>query len=158
MKFDTLIAHAGLDRNDPTGSLATPIYQTATFRHPEFGKSTGYDYTRTKNPTRETLEKAAALLEEGHAGFAFSSGMAAITAISFLFNQGDHLIISEDLYGGTYRLFEKIFRQFGLEVTYTDSTQSRQIENSIQKNTKALIIETPSNPMMLRSAEITHCS
>jgi cystathionine gamma-synthase len=149
MKIDTILAHAGLCSDQTTGAISTPIYQTATFRHPALGVSTGYDYSRTINPTRETLEKVMAELENGDRGFAFASGMAAITAVLMLFASGDHLIVSDDLYGGTYRLFEKNFRQFGLEVTYADTSNLEAIQSAIiPKKTKAIFIETPTNPLM----------
>ena len=106
MKFATKAVHAGLVTDKTTGAISTPIYQTTTFRHPELGRSTGYDYSRTQNPTRKAAEEAVAALEEGHAGFAFASGMAAISAILMLYQPGDHLIITEDCYGGTYRIMD----------------------------------------------------
>ena len=107
MKFASKVAQIGTCSDVKTGAVSTPIYQTATFCHPALGQSTGYDYTRSGNPTRKVLEEAIAELEEGCAGFAFSSGMAAITAVLMLYRAGDHLVVSEDCYGGTYRLLEK---------------------------------------------------
>jgi cystathionine beta-lyase/cystathionine gamma-synthase len=149
MKIETILAHAGLCTDEITGALSTPIYQTATFRHPAVGVSTGYDYSRTINPTRQVLEKAMAELEKGDRGFAFASGMAAITAVLMLFSSGDHLIVSDDLYGGTYRVLETSFRQLGLEITYVDTSDVARIRESIiPGKTKALFIETPTNPLM----------
>jgi cystathionine gamma-synthase len=105
MHIESLLAQAGLDRNDKTGAISTPVYHSSTFRHPALGKSTGYDYSRTANPTRQVVESLVASLESGDRGFAFASGMAAITAVASLFTQGDHIVVSDDLYGGTYRLF-----------------------------------------------------
>ncbi len=149
MKIETVLAHAGLCTDQKTGAISTPIYQTATFRHPAVGVSTGYDYSRTINPTRETLEKTIAELEKGDRGFAFASGMAAITALCMLFSSGDHLIVSDDLYGGTYRLFEKIFKQLGIEATYADTSSAACVREAIiPGRTRALFIETPTNPLM----------
>lgn len=149
MKIDTILAHAGLCTDSITGAISTPIYQTATFRHPALGMSTGYDYSRTINPTREVLENVMAELEGGHRGFAFASGMAAITAILMLFSTGDHVIVSDDLYGGTYRIFEKNFRQFGLAVTYADTSDLQAVREAVVRGkTRALFVETPTNPLM----------
>ena len=149
MKIETILAHAGLCTDQITGAVSTPIYQTATFRHPAVGVSTGYDYSRTINPTRQALEKAIAELEKGDRGFAFASGMAAISAVLMLFSSGDHLIVSDDLYGGTYRIFEKNFKQFGLSVTYADISNAGHVKEAIiPGRSKALFIETPSNPLM----------
>ena len=149
MKIETITAHAGLCSDAATGAVSTPIYQTATFRHPALGQSTGYDYARTVNPTRQALERVMADLERGDRGFAFASGMAAITALLMLFSSGDHLIVSDDLYGGTYRLMERNFKQFGIEATYTDTADIGQVERSaIPGRTKAVFVETPTNPLM----------
>ncbi len=149
MKIETCLAHAGLCTDTRTGAVSTPIHQTATFRHPAVGVSTGYDYSRTVNPTREVLEKVLAELEKGQRGFAFSSGMAAITAVLMLFSSGDHIMVSNDLYGGTYRVLEKNFKQFGLATTYVNTTQLEEVQKAIVPGkTKALFIETPTNPLM----------
>lgn len=129
------------------GAVSFPIFQTATFAHPEVGKSTGYDYSRAQNPTREQLEKVVAALENGIDALAFSSGMAAISALMELFRPGDHLIVDSDLYGGTVRLFDNISEKNGIEVTKIDCA-SQNIEKNIKENTKAIYIETPTNPMM----------
>ncbi len=149
MKIETILAHAGLCSDETTGAVSTPIYQTATFRHPALGESTGYDYSRTVNPTRKAFEDVMAELEKGRQGFAFASGMAAITTILLLFTSGDHLVVSDDLYGGTYRIFEKNFRQFGLTVSYVDTGDCQAVERAIiPGKTKALFVETPTNPLM----------
>ncbi len=149
MRIETVLAHAGLCSDQTTGAISTPIHQTATFRHPAVGVSTGYDYSRTINPTRQVLEKVMAELEKGDRGFAFTSGMAAITAILMLFSSGDHLIVSNDLYGGTYRVLEKNFKQFGLTATYVDTSELDAIKKVIiPGKTKAIFIETPTNPLM----------
>jgi len=149
MKIETRITHAGLCTDERTGAISTPIYQTATFRHPAVGLSTGYDYSRTVNPTRQVLETVMADLEGGHRGFAFASGMAAITTVLMLFSSGDHLLVSDDLYGGTYRVLERNFRQFGLTADYVDMSKLENIEAAIiPGRTKAVLIETPTNPLM----------
>ena len=148
MKLETAIVHAGLVSDKTTGAISTPIYQTATFRHPALGNSTGFDYSRSQNPTRKVVEEVIANLEGGNAAFAFSSGMAAITALLMLYRPGDHLIVAEDCYGGTYRLVDKIFSQFGLEVTFTAETTPAAISPILRPNTRAILLETPSNPLM----------
>ncbi|MCX7746460.1 MAG: PLP-dependent aspartate aminotransferase family protein [Clostridia bacterium] len=148
MKIDTKLVHGCRGFEPNTGAISFPIYQSATFRHPGPNQSTGYDYTRVKNPTREELENTLACLETGGHGFAFSSGMAAVATVMELFSHGDHIIVSDDLYGGTYRLFEEIGRKHGLEFTYSDTTDLRSVKESLKKNTKGIFIETPSNPMM----------
>ena len=148
MKFASKVAQIGTCSDVKTGAVSTPIYQTATFCHPALGQSTGYDYTRSGNPTRKVLEEAIAELEEGCAGFAFSSGMAAITAVLMLYRAGDHLVVSEDCYGGTYRLLEKVFNTFGLEVTFAEGSDLAAVRAALRPQTKALFIETPSNPLL----------
>ncbi|HEY8464230.1 MAG TPA: PLP-dependent aspartate aminotransferase family protein [Bacillota bacterium] len=149
MRIATVLAHAGLCSDPTTGAISTPIHQTATFRHPAVGVSTGYDYSRTINPTRQVLEKVMAELEKGDRGYAFASGMAAITAMLMLFSSGDHLIVSNDLYGGTYRVLEKNFKQFGLTATYIDTSEPVAVKKGIiPGKTKAIFIETPTNPLM----------
>jgi len=148
MNIATRAAQIGLQRESRTGAVTVPIYQTATFRHPGLGQSTGYDYSRSGNPTRQALEEGIALLEGGCRGFAYASGMAAITSLMFLFRQGDHLIVTEDLYGGSYRLFEKIFQQFGLTFSYVDTSDASLVEKAIRPNTRALFVESLTNPLL----------
>jgi len=130
-----------------TGAISFPIFQTATYEHPEIGKSTGFDYSRLQNPTREHLEKVVASLENGIDALAFSSGMAAITALMEIFKPGDHLITDLDLYGGSIRLFNNINEKNGIQFTHINCSDE-DIEKYIQDNTKAIYIETPTNPMM----------
>ncbi|MCR5701685.1 MAG: PLP-dependent aspartate aminotransferase family protein [Lachnospiraceae bacterium] len=132
---------------EKTGSISFPIYQTATFCHEGVGKSTGYDYTRLQNPTRERLEKIVAKLEGGIDALAFSSGMAAITTLMELFKPGDHLIVENDLYGGSVRLFDHVNKKNGIEFTGLDLWKDN-VEDYIKENTKAVFVETPTNPMM----------
>lgn len=148
------------DKNSPYGAVSFPIFQTATFAHPGVGNSTGYDYSRLQNPTREQLEKVVASLENGIDALAFSSGMAAIATLMELFKPGDHLIVDADLYGGTIRLFDHISEKNGLKITKIDCNEA-EIERNIRENTKAVYIETPTNPMMNvydieRLAELAH--
>lgn len=132
---------------DLTGAISFPIYQSATFAHPELGTSTGFDYSRLQNPTREQLEKVVASLEKGIDAVAFSSGMAAITALMEIFKPGDHIITDADLYGGSIRLFNNISEKNGLTFSHIDLT-SEDAEKYINENTKAIYVETPTNPMM----------
>jgi cystathionine gamma-synthase len=134
-------------QGDHTGAVSFPIYQTATFAHPAVGQSTGYDYSRLQNPTREQLEKVVASLENGVDAIAFSSGMAAITALMEIFKPGDHIISGNDLYGGSIRLFNNINVKNGVEFDYID-TSTEDVESYIKPNTKAIYVETPTNPMM----------
>jgi cystathionine beta-lyase/cystathionine gamma-synthase len=125
-----------------------PVYQTATFRHPALGKSTGFDYSRSGNPTREVLEKTMAVVEGGKRGLAFSSGMAAIDCFLRLFRPGDRIAVTEDPYGGTFRLLEKIFRPLGIEALYIDTSEIGQVAGVIDQGVKALLIESPTNPLL----------
>ncbi|WP_336784789.1 aminotransferase class I/II-fold pyridoxal phosphate-dependent enzyme [Paenibacillus sp. MMO-177] len=149
MKIESHLAHIGSEKEPVTGAISFPIYQATAFRHPKLGQSTGFDYARTKSPTRTVLEEAAAQLESGDAGFACSSGMAALTTIFALFSQGDHLIVSLDLYGGTYRLLEKIMSRYGVTASYVDTNDLDGMSELLQPNTKAVLIETPTNPLMM---------
>ncbi len=132
---------------DLTGAISFPIYQTATYAHPEVGRSTGFDYSRLQNPTRQQAEKVVAALEGGIDALAFSTGMAAITAMMELFSPGDHLITDADLYGGSIRLFDNVSRKNGIEFDHVDCS-SADVESYVRENTKAIFIETPTNPMM----------
>lgn len=148
-KIESRLAQIGSQEEPVTGAVSFPVYQATAFRHPKLGQSTGFDYARTKSPTRKVLEDAIAQLESGDAGFACSSGMAALQTIFALFSQGDHLIVSLDLYGGTYRLLEKIMSRFGVTATYVDTNDLDALESQVQANTKAVLIETPTNPLMM---------
>ncbi|UHA72341.1 aminotransferase class I/II-fold pyridoxal phosphate-dependent enzyme [Paenibacillus sp. 481] len=148
-RLESRLAQIGSIQEPNTGAVNFPIYQSTAFRHPRLGQSTGFDYIRTKNPTRQVLEDAAAALESGDAGFACSSGMAALQTIFTLFSQGDHLIVSLDLYGGTYRLLERILSRFGITASYVDTNDMDALESVRTPSTKAVIIETPTNPLMM---------
>ncbi|MFT5729934.1 MAG: cystathionine gamma-synthase [Desulforhopalus sp.] len=146
--LNTRSVQIGVGRDDDTGGISFPIYPSATYRHPGVGKSTGYDYTRTGNPTRDVLEDALAELEGGTRGLAFSSGMAALTTLLLHFSSGDHLLVSEDLYGGTYRLLEHVFAKFDIRTSYVDTTSTAAVQAAILPQTKALLVETPGNPLL----------
>lgn len=148
-QISTRLCHAGLCTDEKTGAISTPIYQTATFRHKGPGRSTGYDYSRTSNPTRHVLEKTIADLEQGHSGFAFSSGMAAIAAVMGLFKPGEAVVASDDLYGGTYRFFETLARPSGIKIFYADTTNPLKIADVFSREKiSGIFIETPTNPIM----------
>jgi cystathionine gamma-lyase len=144
----TRAVHAG-QRPDPTsGAVMTPIYQTSTYAQEGLGRNKGYEYARGKNPTREALERNVAALEGGRHGFAFSSGMGCLDSIMKLFRAGDHIVCAENMYGGTPRLFDRILANFGLEFTYVDTRELDRVEQAIMPRTRALIVETPTNPLM----------
>src|SRR5215475_4182267 len=147
-RFSTVCLHAGQEPDPSTGAIITPIYQTSTYVQEELGKHKGYEYARTQNPTREALERNIANIESGTAGFAFASGMAAIGAIATLLKAGDHVVVSDNTYGGTFRLFDKVLKNFGLEFTYVDTRYPERIEQAIRPNTRLVFVETPTNPVM----------
>ena len=148
VSLDTELVQIGVGRDRQTGAISVPIHPSATYRHPAVGESTGYDYTRSGNPTRQALEEGLARLEGGSRGLAFASGMAALTTFFLHFSSGDHLIVSEDLYGGTYRVLDRIFADFGLTTSYVDTTDSSRVEAAIRDTTRALLVETPGNPLL----------
>jgi len=148
MRFETIAIHAG-ERPDRTfGAISTPIYQTSTFAFADVSKTKGYDYSRTANPTRKVLEDTIAQLEGGKAGFAFATGMAAETTVMHLLKAGDHIMSGDDVYGGTYRLFQNVMRDFGLEFTFLRMDSRKKIEDAVKPNTRMLWLETPSNPLL----------
>lgn len=142
------IVQIGVGRDEKTGAISFPIYPSATYRHPGVGESTGFDYTRSGNPTRQVLEEGLALLEGGSRGLAFSSGMAALTTLFLHFSAADHLVVSEDLYGGTYRVLAQVFAKLGLTATYVDTTKTAAVAAAITDRTKAILVETPGNPLL----------
>ncbi|MBK1811597.1 PLP-dependent transferase [Clostridium sp. YIM B02505] len=148
LKFETTAVHGSKGFDPLTGAISFPIYQTATFKHGGLNESTGYDYSRLQNPTREEVENTVARLEGAKYGAGFSTGVAAVTAVLSLFKPGDHILVSDDLYGGTFRLFRDIYGPYGIEHDFIDTTELKDIIDSIKENTKAIFIETPSNPMM----------
>jgi cystathionine gamma-synthase len=144
----TNLVHGYGTREHAAGDVSTPLHMSSTFAHPSFDGSTGYMYSRCGNPTRLELENTIALLEGGRKAWAFSSGMSAIAALLKLFRTGDHLLVSDDLYGGTYRLFSDIYTRYGMEFDYVDFTDLDEVESSIRPNTRAFFVETPTNPTM----------
>ncbi len=146
--FGTRAIHAG-QRPDPTsGAIMTPIYQTSTYAQDALGVHRGYEYARGKNPTREALERNVATLEGARYGFAFSSGMGCLDALMKLFKTGDHIICGDNVYGGTFRLLDKILQNFGIEITYVDTRDTHNIVSAKKQNTVAVLVETPTNPLM----------
>lgn len=148
MKFETKVIHAGVEPDPSTGAIMTPIFQTSTYVQSRPGDHKGYEYSRTHNPTRDALQNSIAALEGGDHGLCFSSGLAAIDAVIKLFNPGDEIISGNDLYGGTFRIFTKIFEKYGLKFHFVDMHDVSNIEKYINKNTKLIWAETPTNPMM----------
>ena len=149
MNKKTQLIHGGLTTDPYTGAVTTPIYQTSTYIQDEIGDlRQGYEYSRSANPTRSALEGVIADLEQAQYGFAFGSGMAAITAVIMLLDEGDHLLLNSDVYGGTYRALTKVFTRYGIEVDFIDTTHIDQVEQYIKPETKMLYIETPSNPLL----------
>jgi len=148
MKFNTKTIHGGQHHDQSTGAVMTPIYQTSTFAQKSPGKHNGYEYSRGENPTRSALENALASIEGGVAGFAFGSGLAAIDGVLKLFNPGDEIIAMDDLYGGSYRLFTRVYAKYGLKFHFVDMTNVDAVVELINDNTKMVWIETPTNPLM----------
>lgn len=148
MKFDTKIVRAGIDPDSTTGAIVPPIYQTATYVLPEVGRDLGFDYTRSANPTREILENNLAAIEGGNFGTCFASGMSAVDSVLKLLNKGDHVVCSDDVYGGVSRHFNRILVNYGLTFTYVDSSSPENVENAITSDTKLLWVETPTNPLL----------
>ncbi|MGY3715445.1 bifunctional cystathionine gamma-lyase/homocysteine desulfhydrase [Sutcliffiella cohnii] len=148
MHKKTKLIHGGIVGDPHTGAVNTPIYQVSTYKQEKVGVFKGYEYSRTGNPTRYALEELIKDLEGGKAGFAFGSGMAAITAVMMLFNSGDHVVLTDDVYGGTYRVMTKVLNRLGIESTFVDTSNLKELEAAIQDNTKAIYIETPTNPLL----------
>ncbi len=144
----TSVIHSGIPIDERTGAVNVPIYQTSTFKQDGLGRMRGYEYSRTGNPTREALEKLIADLEGGTAGFAFGSGMAALTAVISLFGSGDRILISENVYGGTFRVLDKVFSRFGISYSIVDTTSAEILDDSFGDDVKAVLIESPANPLM----------
>src|SRR5437773_6511885 len=147
-RFSTVCLHAGQDPDPATGAIVTPIYQTSTYVQQELGRHKGYEYGRTQNPTRMALERNLAAIEGGPAGFAFASGMAAIGAIATMLRSGDHVVVSDNTYGGTFRLFDKVLRRYDLAFTYVDTSKLDDVERAFTPATRMLFVETPTNPVM----------
>jgi cystathionine beta-lyase/cystathionine gamma-synthase len=161
LKFETLTVHAGVRPDPVTGAVMTPIYQTSTYAQEDVGVHKGYEYSRTDNPTRTALHEAVAALENGRHALAYASGMAAIDNLLRLFKPGDHILSGNDVYGGTFRLFDKILSKYGLEFSFADTTDSAAVAAAIRPETRLVWLETPTNPMLRLSdiaaiAEIAH--
>jgi cystathionine beta-lyase/cystathionine gamma-synthase len=161
MGFSTDCIHAGQEPEPHTGAVTIPIYQTSTYVQPELGRHKGYEYARTKNPTRSALEANLAALERGKHGHCFASGMSATDTVFRLLKSGDHVIAGENMYGGSYRLFSRVLEKFGLEFTYVDTSNVDNVRSALKPNTKMVFLETPTNPMMTVTdlaacAEIAH--
>lgn len=148
MDIRSLAIHGGANGDPYTGAVTVPIYQTSTYAQENIGQHKGFEYSRTGNPTREVLEKLIAELEEGYRGFAFGSGMAAIASVLMLLKSGDHILVSDDVYGGTFRVIDKVFKNFDLEYDFINTSDTAKVRDSIKDNTKMIYIETPTNPLM----------
>jgi cystathionine gamma-lyase len=148
MKFQTKAIHVGQEPDSSTGAIIVPVYQTSTYVQRTPGAHKGYEYSRTDNPTRQALQKCLASLEEGNYGLAFASGMAAIADVLTLLKVGDQIVASDDLYGGTYRIFEKVYRDYGLDFVYVDASSVKNVEQAITKKTRMVWMETPTNPLL----------
>nr|WP_231038711.1 PLP-dependent aspartate aminotransferase family protein [Pectinatus haikarae] len=146
--LNTILIHGGIDGDERTGAVNIPVYQTSTYKQIRLGENTGYEYSRTGNPTREALEKLTAELEQGRYGLAFASGMAAIAAVFTLFSSGDKILISKNVYGGTFRILDKIFVNFGITYQFVDTGDIAEIEKNLTKEVKAVLVETPTNPLL----------
>jgi cystathionine beta-lyase/cystathionine gamma-synthase len=147
-RFSTICLHAGQEPDPSTGAIITPIYQTSTYVQEALGKHKGFEYGRTQNPTRMALERNVAAIESGKAGFAFASGMAAIGAVATMLKAGDHVVVSDNTYGGTFRFFDKVLRRYNLTFTYVDTSKLGEVERAFTPSTRMLFVETPTNPVM----------
>ncbi len=152
MGFQTDSIHAGQQPDPSTGAIMTPIFQTSTFVQESIGKHKGYEYARTQNPTRQAMEKNIAVLEKGKHGIAFASGLAAISAIIQMLESGDHVVCSDNVYGGTYRVFETLFKKFGLSFSFVDTSDITRVERAVTPQTRLIFVETPTNPMLTLSS------
>lgn len=146
--LETLAVHAGTEPDPLTGAVMTPIYQTSTYAQPDVAQAKGYEYSRTDNPTRTALQTALAALEEGQYALSFSSGMAAIDTVLRLIKPGEHVLCGNDVYGGTFRLFDKVLQTYGLEFSYVNTSDLMEVEQAIRPNTRLIWLETPTNPML----------
>jgi cystathionine beta-lyase/cystathionine gamma-synthase len=147
-RFDTICIHAGQVPDPGTGAIITPIFQTSTYVQEALGRHKGYEYARTQNPTRAALEANLAAIEGGKAGFAFASGMAAIGAIASMLKSGDHVVVTDNTYGGTFRLFERVLTRYGLEFSWVDTSRPELVEQAVRPATRMLFVETPTNPVL----------
>jgi cystathionine beta-lyase/cystathionine gamma-synthase len=160
-RFSTVCVHAGQEPDPATGALITPIYQTSTYVQDELGKHKGYEYARTQNPTRSALERNLAAIESGAGAFAFASGMAAIGALATMLKSGDHVVVTDNTYGGTFRLFDKVLTRYGLSFSYVDTSSLDLLRDAMRPETRMVFLETPTNPVMrltdiASASEIAH--
>src|SRR5215813_3855248 len=160
-RFPTVCIYAGQTPDPGTGAIITPIFQTSTYVQDELGRHKGYEYARTQNPTRAALEGNVAAIAAGRQAFAFASGMAAIDAITTMLKAGDHVVVTDNTYGGTFRLFDKVLSKYQLSFSYVDTSRPELIEQAMRPETRMLFVETPTNPVMrltdlARAAEIAH--
>ena len=156
-RFSTVCIHAGQEPDPATGAIITPIYQTSTYVQEELGRHKGYEYARTQNPTRTVLERNLAAIEGGTAAFAFASGMAAIGAIASMLKAGDHVVVTDNTYGGTFRLFERVLTKYQVSFSYVDTSRVDEVEKAIRAETRLLFVETPTNPVM-RLTDLAACA
>ena len=147
-RFSTVCVHAGQEPDPSTGAIITPIFQTSTYVQEEVGRHKGYEYARTQNPTRAALEQNIAAIEGGRGAYAFASGMAAIGAIATMLKSGDHVVVTDNTYGGTFRLFDKVLTRYGLSFSYVDTSSLALLEQAMRPETRMVFIETPTNPVM----------
>src|SRR5437867_9596604 len=147
-RFSTICLHAGQEPDPSTGAIITPIYQTSTYVQDELGKHKGYEYARTQNPTRDSLQTCLASLEGGKFGLAFATGMAACSTVMNLLSAGDHVVVGDDVYGGVYRLFERVMSRYKLTFSYVDARNLDEVERAVRSDTKMLWLETPTNPLL----------
>ena len=148
LQFDTLTVHAGVEPDPTTGAVMTPIYQTSTYAQDDIAQTKGFDYSRSDNPTRSALQASLAALEGGQHGLAFASGMAAIDTLMRLMNPGEHIICGNDVYGGTYRLFDKVLSRYQINFSFVDTTDTTAVQAALQAQTRLIWLETPTNPML----------
>ncbi|MBR3574382.1 MAG: PLP-dependent transferase [Lachnospiraceae bacterium] len=161
LNINSLLIHGGVDGDETTGAVAVPVYQTSTYKQDGLGENRGWEYSRTGNPTRDALEKLIADLEQGNYGFAFASGLAAINTVLSLFKSGDKLIVSDNIYGGTFRILDNVFKHFGITYQIVDTSDVSQIEAAIDDTVKAVYVESPANPLLTitdiaKVAEVSH--
>ena len=161
LNINSLLIHGGTDGDETTGAVNVPIYQTSTYKQDGLGETRGWEYSRTGNPTRDALEKLIADLEEGKYGFAFASGLAAINTVLSLFKAGDRLLVSDNIYGGTFRILDNVFKNFGIEYSIVDTSDLKAVEAAIDDDVKAVYVESPANPLLTITdikavAEVAH--
>ena len=148
LKTDSILIHGGIDGDVTTGAVNIPVYQTSTYKQDGLGVTRGWEYSRTGNPTRDALERLIAELEHGKYGFAFASGLAAINTVLSLFKSGDKLVVSDNIYGGTFRILENVFRNFGITYEIVNTSDLQKVEDAIDEDVKAVFIESPANPLL----------